>query len=220
MTSLMSLSGPSRPPRSGGRPRQLVLLLHGLGADGSDLIELAPIFEQILPDAVFVAPDAPFPCDMAPMGRQWFSVQDRSPAMLLAGVRLASSILEPFIDEQLETHGLAPDRLVLIGFSQGTMMSLHVGLRRNVAPACILGYSGRLLAPELLADECCARPPVMLIHGDADEVVPFSSLEQAAAGLRAADVPVGTHVCRGVGHGIDEEGMIVGAQFLRRTVES
>jgi len=216
MQPIMQLSGPSQKPASGGPAKQLVVLLHGLGADGNDLIGLAPVLSQVLPDAAFVSPNAPFPCDMAPFGYQWFSVQDRTPAVMLAGVRMAASILDPFLDEQLEAHGLTPDRMALIGFSQGTMMSLHVGLRRPEPVAGILGYSGRLIAPELLPDEIRSRPPVQLVHGQADEMVPFESMALAAEALREAGVEVETHACPGLGHGIDQDGLMVGARFLRR----
>src|SRR3954468_19286851 len=125
---LMALSGPSRPPVSGGKPKQLVILLHGLGADGDDLIGLQQYWARILPEAEFLAPNAPFPCDMAPYGYQWFSVQDRSPEAILAGVRAAAPPLEAYLDAALKARGLADKDMALIGFSQGTMMSLHVGL--------------------------------------------------------------------------------------------
>lgn len=146
-------SGPSRPPASGGKPRRLVILLHGLGADGNDLIGLASYWARLLPDAEFVSPNAPFPCDTAPFGYQWFSSQDRSPEAVLGGVRAAAPILDAFIDEALENRGLGSRELALVGFSQGTMMSLFVGLRRAEPVAGIVGFSGRLLAPELLATE-------------------------------------------------------------------
>src|SRR5947208_8561128 len=125
---LMSLSGPTRPPVAGGKPRQLVILLHGLGADGNDLIGLAPVLARLLPDAEFVSPNAPFPCDMAPYGYQWFSLQDRSPEAILGGVRASAPILDAFIDDLLAARGLEEKDLALVGFSQGTMMSLYVGL--------------------------------------------------------------------------------------------
>jgi phospholipase/carboxylesterase len=211
-----SLSGPSRPPASGGKPRQLVLLLHGLGADGSDLIGLAPYWAKLLPEAEFVSPDAPYPCDMAPFGRQWFSLQDRSPAAILAGVRAAAPMLEAFIDQSLAALGLADQALALVGFSQGTMMSLYVGLRRAQPCAGILGYSGALIGAETLAQEIRVRPPVLLIHGDADEVVPPQALPHAAAALEAAGVAVEAVTCPGLGHGIDETGLRRGGDFLRR----
>ena len=152
------LSGPSRPPASGGKPRRLVILLHGLGADGNDLIGLAPYWARLLPEAEFLSPNAPFPCDMAPYGYQWFSSQDRSPEAVLGGVRAAAPILDAFIDEALEERGLGSRELALVGFSQGTMMSLFVGLRRAEPVAGIVGFSGRLLAPELLASEMRSRP--------------------------------------------------------------
>ena len=146
------LSGPSRPPASGGKPSRLVILLHGLGADGNDLIGLAPYWAPMLPEAEFLSPNAPFPCDMAPYGYQWFSSQDRNPAAVLAGVRAAAPILDAFIDEALAARGLGDGDLALVGFSQGTMMSLFVGLRRAQPAAGIVGFSGRLLAPELLSE--------------------------------------------------------------------
>jgi len=213
---LPRLSGPIRKPASGGAPRQLVILLHGLGADGNDLIGLAPYWAPLLPEAEFVSPDAPFPCDMAPFGRQWFSLQDRSPATILAGVRAAAPILDAFIDDALAARNLDESRLALVGFSQGTMMSLYVGLRRNTALAGIVGFSGALIGAESLPQEIRTRPPVLLIHGDSDEIVPFQALSLAEQGLRAAGIAVESLTCPGLGHGIDEAGLKRGGAFLRR----
>lgn len=212
---ILTLSGPSRPPAGGGKPQQLVILLHGLGADGNDLIGLAPYWAPLLPEAEFLSPDAPFPCDMAPYGRQWFSVQDQTPAARLAGVRAAAPILDAFIDEALAERGLDDGRLALVGFSQGTMMSLFVGPRRPRPPAAILGYSGRLIAPELLAGELRSRPRTLLVHGTEDPLVPYAELAAAAAALEAAGLPIETVTCPGIGHSIDEEGLRRGGLFLR-----
>jgi len=212
------LTGPALPPASGGAPKQVVVMLHGVGADGNDLIGLAPFFQQVLPDALFVSPDAPFAYDMAPMGRQWFPIGDFSPEARLKGAQGAAPILDAFIDTVLGSHGLTEDALVLIGFSQGTMMALHVGLRRARPMAALIGYSGMLLGPDLLADELVSRPPVLLVHGDADEVLPVPALEAAEAGLEAAHVSVEAHVRPGLGHGIDEEGIRLGLQFIARHV--
>jgi phospholipase/carboxylesterase len=209
------LSGPSRPPASGGKPGRLVVLLHGLGADGNDLIGLAPYWAPLLPHAEFLSPNAPFPCDMAPYGYQWFSSQDRSPPAVLAGVRAAASVLGAFLDEALAERGLDDGDLALVGFSQGTMMSLFVGLRRVRPPAGILGYSGRLIAPELLASELRSLPPVLLVHGTEDPLVPFQSLAAAESALVANGVPTQTFVCPGIGHSIDESGLRRGGQFLK-----
>ncbi|HEY1259355.1 MAG TPA: alpha/beta fold hydrolase [Stellaceae bacterium] len=215
---LSRLSGPSRPPAAGGKPRRLVILLHGLGADGNDLIGLAPYWARQLPDAEFVSPNAPFPCDMAPYGYQWFSAQDRSPAAVLAGVRAAAPMLDGFIDEALAERDLGAADLALVGFSQGTMMSLFVGLRRRERLAGIVGFSGRLLAPELLADELSSRPPILLVHGTEDPLVPYRSLNAAQTALEAAGVPVETLSCPGIGHSIDEAGLRRGGQFLERVL--
>jgi phospholipase/carboxylesterase len=215
---LSRLSGPSRPPAGGGRPRRLVILLHGLGADGNDLIGLAPHWARLVPDTEFLSPNAPFPCDMAPYGYQWFSSQDRSREAVLGGVRAAAPILDSFLDDVLAERGLSESDLALVGFSQGTMMSLFVGLRRDKPVAGIVGFSGRLLAPDLLAEELRSRPPVLLVHGTDDPLVPYSSLAEAEAALKAADVPVGTVTSVGIGHSIDNEGLRRGGLFLRNVL--
>lgn len=218
MSLFPSLSGPVRKPAAGGKPRQLVVLLHGLGADGNDLIGLAPYWAPLLPAAEFVSPDAPFPCDMAPFGRQWFSLQDRSPEAILGGVRAAAAQLDAFLDEALAAHGLDESKLALVGFSQGTMMSLYVGLRRKTAVAGILGFSGALVGADTLAQEIRSRPPVLLVHGDADEIVPHAALAAAVKALRGAGVPVEDITCPGLGHGIDETGLRRGGEFLRKVL--
>jgi phospholipase/carboxylesterase len=168
-----------------------------------------------LPNVEFVAPNAPFPCEMAPYGYQWFGFEGRDPEEILAGTRAAAAILDPFLDEALAARGLGDGDMALVGFSQGAMMALHVGLRRAGPPAAIIGFSGALIAPHLLADELRARPPVLLVHGDADQVVPFASLAAAAEALRAAGVPVVTERRPGLPHGIDERGMALAEQALK-----
>jgi phospholipase/carboxylesterase len=148
------------PPRTGRPPRQLIVLLHGVGADGNDLIALAPALAQSLPDAAFVAPDAPAPCDMAPFGRQWFSLRDRRPAALLLGVQAVAPLLDAFLDAELERHRLADHQLALVGFSQGAMTALYVAPRRAIAG--VLGFSGALLGGERLAAQ--SRPTVYLVQ--------------------------------------------------------
>ena len=212
---LLSLSGPSRPPASGGKPRRLVILLHGRGADGNDLIGLAPYWARLLPEAEFVAPDAPFPVEPEGWGYQWFNSYAPSPELRLAGVRAAAPILDGFIDEALAGRGLGPGDVALVGFSQGAMMSLFVGLRRAAPVAGIIAYSGRLTAPELLASELRSRPRVLLVHGTDDPVVPYASLPEAEAALKAAAVPVESLSCPGIGHSIDEGGLRRGGAFLR-----
>ncbi|MFO1049511.1 MAG: prolyl oligopeptidase family serine peptidase [Geminicoccaceae bacterium] len=209
------LRGPSFGPSAGGPPRQLVVLLHGVGADGHDLLELAPLFARDLPHARFVAPDGPQPCDMAPYGRQWFSLQERRPAAMLAGLTRTVPLVDAFLDEELRQAGLGDGALALVGFSQGTMTALHVGPRRPRAPAAILGFSGALLGADVLAAEARQRPPVMLVHGDADDVVPVEAVFDAVAGLQAADIPVQWIVRPGLPHSIDPEGVAAGGRFLR-----
>lgn len=210
----VSITGPSREPASGGPAAQLVVFLHGVGADGADLIELAPFFAEVLPDAAFVAPDAPFAFDMAPFGRQWFSLQDRSADAISKGVRQTAPLLDAFIDEQLALRGLGPSDLALFGFSQGTMMALHVGLRRAAAPAAIVGFSGALVDGGALAEEITARPRTLLVHGDSDEVVNPSCLATAESVLLGVGVPVLTELRPGLGHGIDGTGAQMALAFL------
>lgn len=213
---LPTLNGPISEPRSGGRPKQVVLMLHGVGADGNDLIGLAPFFQEILPDAVFISPHAPFRFEMAPVGYQWFSIGNFDPERRIKGVRQAEPILNAYIDTVLSSLGLKEKDLALLGFSQGTMMALHVGLRREKPVAGILGFSGMLAGPETLPSEIKSRPPVMLIHGDADNVLPVAALAEAAKGLEACKVPVEHHVRPGLAHGIDEQGIRLGQTFLGR----
>ena len=208
------LDGPRMGPASGGPAKQIVVLLHGLGADGQDLIDLASHWATALPDAAFVAPDAPQACDMGPYGRQWFSLQDRSPAVMAAGARAARAGLDAFLDAELAQAGLPGTALALAGFSQGCMMALYAGLRRAVPPAAILGYSGALLAPQSLAAEIIGHPPVLLVHGEADDIVPVQATRAAEAALRQAGVPVEALVRPGLAHGIDEAGLAAGRRWL------
>ena len=216
------LDGPRLAPHS-GTARQLVVFLHGYGADGNDLIEIGRVWQQFLPHAAFVSPHAPEPCGQAPVGRQWFALTFRDPNERWVGVNKAAPVLERFIDAELTRLGLPPSALALVGFSQGTMMSLHVGLRRAVAPAAIVGYSGLLVLPpdgnpETVAAEITSRPPVLLVHGERDELIPPQALFQATQGLAALGVPVEWHLSAGLGHGIDPEGLRHGGEFLARNL--
>src|SRR6202034_3745589 len=214
------LDGPRLAPRS-ARARQLVVILHGYGADGNDLIEIAKVWQPLLPDAAFVAPHAPEPCGQAPTMRQWFALTFRDPDERWVGVNKARPVLERFIDAELARLDLPASALALVGFSQGTMMALHVGLRRATALAAIVGYSGLLVLPpdvdaEAFAAEIKSRPPVLLVHGDRDDLIPPQALFQASQGLAALDVPVEWHLSPGIGHGIDGEGLRHGGEFLAR----
>jgi phospholipase/carboxylesterase len=211
----IELSGPSAVYPKGATPKRAVVLLHGLGADGNDLFGLVPALAPALPDTAFFSPDAPFPCDMAPFGRQWFSLQTRTAEAIEAGVAAAAGILDAFLDETLARLGLDAGRLALVGFSQGTMMSLYVGLRRATPLAGIVGYSGRLVGT---ASEFKSKPSVLLVHGDADQVVPPDSLPLAVRALEQAGVPVEAVTRPGLGHGIDEEGLRRGRDFLAKVL--
>lgn len=201
-----------------GRAGSLVILLHGYGADGADLLGLADPLSPPLPDTAFVAPDAADPCANNPFGRQWFPIpwlDGSSQEDADAGMARSLEDINAFIDARLSDEGLTPDRLVLLGFSQGTMMALHIAPRRDVAIAGVIGFSGRLLRPERLAAEARVKPPVLLIHGDADPMVPFEDMGKAGDALVQAGFDVYGHVMKGTGHGIAPDGLSVALSFLR-----
>lgn len=209
---MAELDGPRWGPASKGPPKQLVVLCHGLGADGHDLIDLAPSWSHALPDALFVSVDAPFTHDSG-FGRQWWSVADRSPPVVEAGVRRAATFLNAFLDAEVARLGVP---YALMGFSQGAMTALFTGLRRADAPRAILAFSGALIAPEALATELANHAPVLLVHGEADDVVPAQRSRDAEAALRAAGVPVEAVFVPRLGHGIDDTGIAMGALTLQR----
>jgi phospholipase/carboxylesterase len=199
-------------------PGALVVFLHGYGADGADLLGLADVLAPHLPGVAFAAPDAPERCVGGGFGFQWFPIPwiDGSPqALAEAGLDAASKDLNGFLDARLAAEGLASDRLVLVGFSQGSMMSLHVALRRPDPVAGVVAISGRLLRPEVLAAEITVRPPVLLMHGDQDPVVPFDDMGKAGNALVAAGVPTYGHVMKGTGHGIAPDGLGAALQFIK-----
>jgi phospholipase/carboxylesterase len=208
------LSGP-RLPSAKGEASHLVVLLHGYGADGDDLIGLAPHWQDFVPGAVFVAPHAPDRVPGAPSGFQWFPISRIDPHEMQRGVAAAAPRIEQFLDAELAGLGLPPERLILAGFSQGAMLALHLGLRRRVPPAAIIGFSGLLAGPP---PEQGVRPPVLLTHGDADTVIPVAALFAAASALGRAGVPLQWHLARGMGHGIDEDGVVLAGLFMALAV--
>jgi phospholipase/carboxylesterase len=211
---LMQLDGPGLAPLSGGKAAYLVLLLHGVAANGNDLISLGSAWRKILPKAEFIAPNAPFPCDYSPEARQWFSLADRAPEKLLAGLREAGAILDRFFDELLASRQLGDARLALAGFSQGAATALYAGLRREPQIAGIVAFSGALPDAEGLGRDIRSKPPVLLVHGVADDVVLFQSMANAKATLEAAGVPVTAVARPGLGHAIDDTGIALGGEFL------
>jgi phospholipase/carboxylesterase len=211
------LDGPRIHP-AGGPAKSLVVFLHGYGADGNDLIDIGRIWAPMMPETAFVSPHAPEPYAEAPIGRQWFPLAGIDPAKLRSGVLRAAPVLDAFLDDELKRHKLGDDRLALVGFSQGTMMALHVGPRRQNAIAGIVGYSGLLPGPEHLKAEARHKPPILLIHGDADPLIPPISLFAAARILGDAGFPVEWHMRPGLEHGIDQAGLDLGAGFLGRVL--
>ena len=213
-----ALDAGRREPLS-GELRSAVIFLHGYGANGADLLGLADPLAEHMPDTLFLAPDAPEACAGAPMGFQWFPIpwiDGSSEEEANAGLLRAAEDLDAFLDGVMVDEDLLPEQVVVLGFSQGTMMALHVMPRREDPVAGIVAFSGRLLQPELLADEVVSRPPVLLVHGDSDDVVPPQSLPLAAEALQGAGwKEVYAHVMKGTGHGIAPDGLSVALAFMR-----
>ncbi|MBS4083005.1 MAG: dienelactone hydrolase family protein [Rhizobiales bacterium] len=214
------IDGPRIAPRS-GTAKQLVVFLHGYGANGNDLISLGREWQALLPDAAFVSPNAPEPVPGYPAGRQWFGLTFRDPDERWRGVTKARPVLDAFLDAELARNNLPPSALALVGFSQGTMMALHTGLRRP-ALAAIVGFSGVLVTPTnqevaaAAASEITVKPPVLLVHGDQDEVIPAQALFLSAQGLGGMGLTVEWHLSQGIGHGIDGDGLRLGGAFLHK----
>ncbi len=208
-------------PMSGGAPQQVVILLHGVGSNGQDLISLAPVWAKDLPDAVFVSPDAPFACDMVPAGYpnsyQWFSLQNRDPHVMGEGVKAAQPLLDKFINDTYRKYNLSAKDTALVGFSQGTMMSLYCAPRYDEALAGVLGYSGALIGGEGLSEDAenIHKIPLHLVHGEADDVVPIEAYRQAITELEAAGFDVSGHSTPGLTHSIDQAGLDSGGAFLK-----
>jgi phospholipase/carboxylesterase len=214
------LDGPRLEPQS-GEAKRLVVFLHGYGADGNDLIDIGRAWQALLPDTAFVSPHAPEACGQSPAGKQWFALFTRAPNERWDGVCKAGPGLEQFVEAELRRRKLPPSALALVGFSQGTMMALHIGLRRAMPPAAIVGYSGIFVLPDqakpdAVLGEIKSRPPVLLIHGAQDDLIPAQALFQSAQALAALGVPVEWHLSEGIGHGIDQEGLRQGGEFLAR----
>jgi len=211
---LTPIDGPRMPPAAGGKPTSIVVLLHGYGSNGADLMSLAPHLARLLPNAQFVSPNAPEPVPMAPGGYQWFGLTRMDPHELERGVERAAPTVQKFLDRELERYQVPPERLALVGFSQGTMMALHAGLRRPTL-AGILGFSGALPAPGKLKAEAKGAPPVLLVHGDLDDMVPIAAMFDAAEGLAKAGLSAQWHISGGLTHAIGPDGLALGGEFLR-----
>ena len=214
MTAQTILTGPETAQKEGNAPDSLVIFAHGYGSNGADLISLSQHFQTVLPRTYFISPNAPEPCPGAPGGYQWFPLTSISREERDRGTRVAAPIFDAFIDAQMDRFNLEPSRIALVGFSQGTMVALHVGLRRQAELAGIVGFSGSLSSPGSLQTEMGARSPVMLIHGAADEVVPVWLMFEAYGALEALNVPVTRHISQNIAHSIGPDGLQAAMGFL------
>ena len=210
---MILIDGPRIPPKS-GTAKKLVVLFHGYGSNGRDLAGLANAWAPHFPDVAWASPDAPEQVPGYPQGYQWFPISRLDPELMEEGVRSAHASAEHFVSSELKRWGLSGGDLVLVGFSQGTMMALHTALRRETAPAGVLGYSGALAGPERLKQEMTAKPPILLIHGDQDEVLPVGMTLMAAQGLCAAGHGAEFHISQGIPHSIGPDGLELGQRFI------
>ena len=205
--------------RASGQPTHLFVFVHGYGADGHDLIGLAQVFQQLYPEANYLAPHAPDPCVLNPTGRQWFPVywlDGSDPSEMARDFAKNAKVFDAWLSEQIEEANVPADQVVLLGFSQGCMMCLEIGPRRSEQLGAVLGFSGRLIERERLKDELKTTPPILLVHGNADDVVPYESLAQATEGLRAVGLDVVAHTSPDTAHGIAPDGLQAAAAFLQR----
>lgn len=212
----MSLTGPELSPRSGHPPKQLVLILHGYGADGEDLIGLGQHWAEFFPDALFFAPNAPTRCAQNPFGYEWFPIDfDNMVQSVATGVPMAASAVLEGLRDVWSRTGLGPAQTFLVGFSQGAMMALHAGLSLPEPPLGIVSFSGALVPPPGFGAEKSGKPPVCLVHGDIDPVVDPKLTQDAAVQLQAAGYEVSVHISHGMAHGIAPDGLDFATTFMR-----
>lgn len=219
---MTTLTGPRKDAKSGNAD-SLVIFLHGYGSDGKDLIGIGDALAEHLPNTTFLSPNAPQRCANNPMGYQWSPIpwlDGSSEEASKQGQTESINLLNKWLDEVAVNEGINPDRTIIFGFSQGTMMALHVGPRRTTSFAGIIGFSGRLLYPEFLSAESQTKPPVLLVHGDSDDMVPPASLPEAADALTKAGFEVYTHISKNTGHGIAPDGLGIALQFINMKLEN
>tara|TARA_Y100000590_G_scaffold169086_1_gene193689 strand:- start:5328 stop:5981 length:654 start_codon:yes stop_codon:yes gene_type:complete len=215
MKKLNKINGPRLEPKN---PNSLIVMLHGYGSDGNDLFSLSSVLSDNFPNSVIIAPNAPFECEMSPVGYQWFSLTDRSVEAMTQGVRDAAPILNEFLDSVSKEYNINQDRIILFGFSQGTMMALYVALTGKIFFSSVLGFSGSLLGFESIESERINKVPIFLSHGDQDEVVPVGSIDYAAKILKKNGIDFETNIESGLGHSIGNIGLEKGIKFASQNL--
>ncbi|MEQ9116017.1 MAG: dienelactone hydrolase family protein [Rickettsiales bacterium] len=210
------LNGPEIAPRSGNSPKNLVIFMHGVGADGENISDICNVLNRCVPDTHFLCPNGPFHYDMGMGGYQWFSLQDRTESVLLEGINKALPKVNEYIDYHLNKFNLTDDNLAIMGFSQGCMMALHLGLRRPNPPACVIGFSGALVGGEWLKTQKTNSPPIVMAHGDQDQVVELHRMEQSVQILETMNKDIEPHIFKGLAHGMNEDSLTLAADSLKK----
>ena len=210
------LDGPEIKSRSGKAPKNLVLFMHGVGEDGRNIYDICMVLNRCIPDTHFLCPNGPFPYDMGFDGYQWFSLQDRSEHVLLEGINKALPIVNEYIDYNLKRFNLNDSNLAIMGFSQGCMMALHLGLRRPNPPACVIGFSGALIGGSALKNYKTNNPPIILSHGDLDQVVELNMMKNSVDLLKKLNKNVESHIFRGLSHELNEDSLNLAVDNLKK----
>jgi len=216
MSQITTLLSVESQPKSGKKAKSLVILLHGLGADADDLYGIIPEFDKHLPDTHFISVNAPYPCDMMPFGRQWFSMTTWTESAILEGLKTVEPILNNYIEEQKSRFSIEDKDIALLGFSQGSILSIHTALRRKTTLAGVLAYSGMIIAPQTLKTELQSKTPICMVHGTFDFVVPFAQFNSSVEALETYHIPHEAHPINGLAHGIDPQGINIGVNFLKK----
>ena len=205
-------------PLSKNKPRQAIVLCHGYGGDGKDISALAINWQRFLPDAIFLCPNAPEICSVNPQGYQWFDLASDEEEVILEKSLVAEKKLSIFLDQVFENFQLGPSNLALVGFSQGTMMGIQVGIKKKNKINCLIGYSGKIINQKHLSENINSKPKMFLMHGENDTIVPPTHLLEAKEYLKKNGINVKTKMFKNCEHRIPVEGSSLGLGFLKKNL--